>query len=468
MPNKLYQNSDRSRFLPENGEEEPWRDPYRKDYARVIHSPSFRRQQGKTQIFPGHESDFFRNRLTHSLEVAQIAESIAHSLNAQDPFLTENPINPRICFTAAHLHDIGHPPFGHNGEEALDECMRPHGGFEGNAQTLRIVSQLEKKRYRDDVTNHIERRAGLNLTYRTLGSVLKYDCVIESDRTTDEKVRKGYYYCDTPVVEDIKKAVCPGVDFSTRKFKTIECQIMDIADDIAYSTYDIEDTFHAGFLSPSKILTYDTSVMELVAKKVSDHIGDSDFDAGNVVSIFLDLFSQFVLPADDFSPDQADSEIEHVLSSLTYQQNLDTIAEDGHLRTAFTSYLVGRFIGGVRVEIDPDLPQLSKVFVEPSILREIEVLKNFTYQATIRSNRVAVSEFRGKDIVKAIFEALAGPKGRLLLPPDFQALYDAAEADNSLRMRVLCDFIAGMTDRYAMEFWSRLYSDTGETIFKPL
>lgn len=468
MPNKLYRDSDRARFLPENGDDEPWRDPYRQDYARVIHCPSFRRQQGKTQIFPGHESDFFRNRLTHSLEVAQIAESIAHLLNAKNPFLTKNPIDPRICFTAAHLHDIGHPPFGHNGEEALDDCMRAHGGFEGNAQTLRIVSQLEKKRYRDDTLNYLERRAGLNLTYRTLASILKYDDLIESDRGGDDKVRKGYYCCDQPVVDDIKRAVCPDTDFSTRKFKTIECQIMDIADDIAYSTYDIEDTFHAGFLSPSKILTYDKSVMELVATKVSDQIDDDRFNAASVVSIFLDLFSQFVGPTEDLSPEEEDSNIEKVLSALTYQQDLDNIAEDGHLRTAFTSYLVGRFIGGVRVEIDMDLPQLSKVFVESSILREIEVLKNFTYEATIRSNRVAVSEFRGKDIVKAIFDALAGTKGRLLLPPDFQALFDAAEDDQSLRMRVLCDFIAGMTDRYAMEFWSRLYSDTGETIFKPL
>lgn len=416
MANRLYRASDESRFITEDEGEEPWRDAFRKDYARVIHCPSFRRQQGKTQIFPGHESDFFRNRLTHSLEVAQIAESVAHRLNGIDPFLADNPINPRICFTAAHLHDIGHPPFGHNGEEALDECMRSFGGFEGNAQTLRIVSQIEKKRYRDDTDNKIERRAGLNLTYRSLASVLKYDRKIDKDRSTDDQVRKGYYFCDEPVVQDIKKAVCPDIDFSSREFKTIECQIMDVADDIAYSTYDIEDTFKAGFLSPSKILTFDTTVMEVVAQEVGEQIGDSSFSIIDVAEVFLDLFSQFVLPPEDLSPGVSDSLIEGMLASLTYQQSLDAIAQDGNLRTSFTSYLVGRFINGVQVEIDEEVPQLSRVFIEPATLREIETLKNFTYQATIRSNRVAVSEFRGKDIVKQLFAALAGPRVAYCFP----------------------------------------------------
>ena len=467
MKNKLYQDSDESRYITEDSDTETWRSPYRKDYARVIHSPSFRRQQGKTQIFPGHESDFFRNRLTHSLEVAQISESIAHMLNAQDKFLSENPIDPRICFTSAHLHDIGHPPFGHNGEQALDECMREHGGFEGNAQTLRIVTQLEKKRYKPSVSNALDKRAGLNLTYRTLGSILKYDQVIEQNRSDDTKVRKGYYHCDREIVADIKKAVCPGVDFSSRKFKTIECQIMDVADDIAYSTYDIEDTFKAGFLTPSKILTFDQTVIEEVAIEVGRRINDDNFSASNVTEVFLDLFSQFVLPAEDLSPGSEDIEVERVLAALTYQQDLDAIAQDGNLRTSFTSYLVGRFISGVEVEIDEELPQLSTISIRPEILREIEVLKNFTYLATIRSSRVAVSEFRGKGIVSEIFAALDGKKGRLLLPQDYQELFDAS-TEESVRKRTLCDFVAGMTDRYAIEFWSRLYSDSGETIFKPL
>jgi dGTPase len=465
----LYKLGDSKRFLPEDSNAEPWRDEARRDYARVIHCPAFRRLQGKTQIFPGYESDFFRNRLTHSLEVAQIAESIAIKLNATTRFFKRQPINPRICFTAALLHDIGHPPFGHNGEEALDECMRPYGGFEGNAQTLRIVTQLEKKRYRSDTSCPLERRAGLNLTYRTLGAILKYDTEIEADRTNDVKVRKGYYSEDKVVVDDIKKNVSPGNVFTkAKKFKTIECQIMDIADDIAYSTYDIEDTFKAGFLKPSDMLLYDETILKNVARKVREETGIASFDATSIISIFLELFEPYISPIQDLSPGQEDSKVEKILSSLTLRQDLDNIANDGNMRTNFTSYLIGEFIKGVGVSVNSRHPELSKIKIDKTTLSKIETLKNFTYEATIRSHKVAVSEFRGKDIVSQIFSALDSGKGYLLLPDDFRILFDATMPETPQRKRVICDFIAGMTDRYAIEFWGRLYSDRGTTMFKPL
>jgi dGTPase len=170
---------------------QPWRSEARRDYARVIHSPSFRRLQGKTQMLPGQESDFFRNRLTHSLEVAQIAESIAYRLNHEDNLFE---IETRVCATAGLVHDLGHPPFGHNGERALDDKMREYGGFEGNAQTLRILSKLEKRGmipHRDTSTS--DERVGLNLTYRTLASTLKYDKMIPHVRGEEETLVKGYY-----------------------------------------------------------------------------------------------------------------------------------------------------------------------------------------------------------------------------------------------------------------------------------
>jgi len=139
---RLYTEGDVRRRLRIPGEgpsgSEPYRTPWRRDYARVIHCPAFRRLQGKTQLFPGSETDFFRNRLTHSLEVAQIAKSIAIRINSTNPFFSRPNfhINTDLVETAALVHDIGHPPFGHNGEKALDECMKKRGGFEGNAQTL--------------------------------------------------------------------------------------------------------------------------------------------------------------------------------------------------------------------------------------------------------------------------------------------------------------------------------------------
>jgi dGTPase len=136
----MYRDEDWQRQNGEASEIDPWRPPVVRDFGRIIHSASFRRLQGKTQVFPGHESDFFRNRLTHSLEVAQIAEGVADRLNfVYKKELGDQAINSRLCAAAALVHDIGHPPFGHNGERALDGRMRNYGGFEGNAQTLRIL-----------------------------------------------------------------------------------------------------------------------------------------------------------------------------------------------------------------------------------------------------------------------------------------------------------------------------------------
>ncbi|MBD3240823.1 MAG: dNTP triphosphohydrolase, partial [Chitinivibrionales bacterium] len=166
-----------------------YRSEFRRDYGRLVHCPAFRRLQGKTQLFPGQESDFFRNRLTHSLEVAQIAKTIAMKLNEE---LGENHgegcrVDYDLIEFASLAHDLGHPPFGHLGEEALDEAMMAHGGFEGNAQTLRVLARLERRHLPDNTTLGIapdgaDRRQGLNLTYRALASVLKYDRTIPSDR----------------------------------------------------------------------------------------------------------------------------------------------------------------------------------------------------------------------------------------------------------------------------------------------
>jgi dGTPase len=198
-PKPLYAALDSKRESEEPQSGSPYRSDFRRDYARLVHSPAFRRLQGKTQLFPGLESDFFRNRLTHSLEVAQIAKSIALKLNDSEECLRNTPINPDVVEFAALSHDLGHPPFGHNGEHALDEGMKGFGGFEGNAQTLRILARLEKKRLRPDCpTNGLDvgiiagcdYRRGLNLTARTLASVLKYDCEIPVVRSPQSKLTR--------------------------------------------------------------------------------------------------------------------------------------------------------------------------------------------------------------------------------------------------------------------------------------
>ena len=202
------------------------RNAYRRDSARLIHSPCFRRLQGKTQLFPSGEDDFFRNRLTHSLEVAQIATGIALNLNKSQPQLRQQPIDVDLVHFAALAHDLGHPPFGHDGERTLDQLMKKNGGFEGNAQTIRILTRLEKKEIDSSpITAHgKDIRAGLDLTFRSIASVLKYDKEIPIKRNKISGVVKGYYKSEAPLINEIKSAIAPRSPKG--KFKTIECSII--------------------------------------------------------------------------------------------------------------------------------------------------------------------------------------------------------------------------------------------------
>jgi dGTPase len=221
MGNRLYSSGDSKRKIAARNKPGDGRSPFRRDWARLIHSPCFRRLQGKTQLYPSDEGDFFRNRLTHSMEVAQIASGIAENWNAKKgSFFFKNPIDRDLVYFAGLAHDLGHPPFGHNGERALDKLMARYGGFEGNAQTLRILARLEKKETDSypatavprPVVNDVDHRRGLNLTYRSLAAVLKYDRPIpqiKEDRQDSERDRpvKGYYFSEATLVQEIKEHV---------------------------------------------------------------------------------------------------------------------------------------------------------------------------------------------------------------------------------------------------------------------
>ncbi|OWJ63972.1 dGTP triphosphohydrolase [Inquilinus limosus] len=451
----LYGEYDWKRQVESKEKGEPWRSESRRDYARVIHSPAFRRLQGKTQLFPGHESDFFRNRLTHSLEVAQIAESIAFRMNHQIPYFQENNIDTRLCSVAGLIHDLGHPPFGHNGEHALDDKMKEYGGFEGNAQTLRIISRLEKKL--QDTPDLNDSRVGLNLTYRTLAAALKYDQPIPPLRDKEEPLVKGYYEDDANLVKKIKSAVAPDLADGVG-FKTIECAIMDIADDIAYSTYDLEDSLKAGFLTPASILSSDPKLLKRVALKVAKATNNTSITDIDVIEVFWDIFSKLSDPGQKM-------DLYNITRAFVRSRD---IAESGYLRTELTTELVGEFINGVTVEINNQYPSLSKIILDSKVHRKVETLKNYTYEATIFSTRLKVAEFRGYEVVSKIFDALSGSKGYLLMPDDVRALWSKFESNASARMRVICDFVAGMTDRYALEFYARLHSDNPQSIFKPI
>ncbi|RVQ66178.1 dGTP triphosphohydrolase [Sinorhizobium medicae] len=484
----LYSKSDSGRVVETNNPE-TYRDEWRRDYARLIHSASFRRLQGKTQVFPGHEGDFFRNRLTHSLEVAQIAKSIAIKLNSSHP-LFEDPaqkLAPDLVEFAGLAHDLGHPPFGHNGEEALDECMRDHsGGFEGNAQTLRVLSRLEKKvtlGSPDDIgpfTDDAEdQRCGLNLTYRSLASVLKYDSIIPvmaGDRESgkENSVVKGYYESDSELVQKIKIHVL-GEEIND-ELKTIECSIMDIADDIAYSTYDLEDVFKFGFLTPLDLFALDDAIYDSVVQTINKRLKKQYPEYDRIVAVkdvqevlhevFKDLFSFGTEQLRILRSRKSSNEYKKMYFSVEAQKRAIHYAEDGYSRTAFTSNLIQVFLQGVEIKEHPKYPQLHKARLDLQTFVFVEVLKNITYEAVIRAPALQVVEYRGKDIVKKIFGAISERNGDRLMPPDFREIY--RNGDELNRRRTICDFIAGMTDRYAIEFYSRLFGANGLTMHKPL
>lgn len=462
----LYTDGDRARIVPEDALPQhgsPYRSDFRRDYARLVHSPALRRLQGKTQLFPGLESDFFRNRLTHCLEVAQVAKSIALRLNTTVPELADHPIDVDIVEFAGLAHDLGHPPFGHNGEKALDRLMSGFGGFEGNAQTLRILTRLEKKRLRKDApldasssfgidASGKDYRVGLNLTARSIAAVLKYDNPIAVVRDKDSGIAKGFYRSDEEVVSFAKKHVL--VDCSSATLKTIECQIMDLADDIAYSTYDLEDTFKAGFLNPLDLLSLPPEVLDKVAESVSKQV--KGFTANNVLEELVGIFGSL----------QSEAQT-GLASAVEFYQSARETATSGYLRTELTAELVGEFVEGVEFEYNSKCPPLSRAWLRQPTLRRVETLKHLTYEATILSSRLKVAEYRGSEIVETIFDALSSKGGDALLPDDFRTCFRRSSGAEA-RTRVVCDFIAGMTDAYAIEFYARLRSENARTIFKPL
>ena len=467
----LYREADHERLNEPptriNDGEEVYRSESRRDYARLIHSPAFRRLQGKTQLFPGWESDFFRNRLTHSLEVAQVAESLAYRFNHEDSYFCEHPIDARITAFAGLAHDLGHPPFGHNGENALDDCMKQSGGFEGNAQTLRILTKLEKKSAEDQHQideNGNDNRIGLNLSFRSIASVLKYDRKIPISRNTDKPVVKGYYASEESIVQKVKESVAPNLG-KKEKFKTIECHLMDLADDIAYSTYDLEDSFKAGFLTPLTILASPPELLERVSRQIRKRT-ELKLDREDVMEVLYDTFTSAILPSyEDVPVDRITEAAAIKIAAEAYSQSNDA-AGDGTIRVSLTSDLITFLMSGVKVSPNFEIPSMSKAYFDDDTLKRVEVLKTYTYEATIMSSRLKVAEHRGYEIVQSIFEGIVSDGGKYLMPDDFRRAYENFD-DEVDKKRVICDFIAGMTDRYAIEFYARLRGENPQSIFKP-
>jgi len=343
------------------------RSEYQRDRDRIIHSTAFRRLEYKTQVFVNHEGDHFRTRLTHSLEVAQIARSVARSLRL-DEDLTE---------AIALAHDLGHTPFGHAGQDALHACMRRHGGFEHNLQSLRVVDLLEQRYATFD---------GLNLTFETREGILKH-CSRQNARALGEL----------------------GERFLKRHQPSLEAQIANLSDEIAYNNHDIDDGLRSGLIG-------------------LEHISNVRIFARHQ-ALVLRQHSRLT---------------GRRLINETVRRMIDTLVTD-LIRTSAASI---RKLGPASIE---EVRLASPLIAfSPRVRDECQELKRFLHHNLYRHYRVTRMSAKARRIVADLFDAFLADTR--LLPPEFQ---ERAEKNVA---RVIADYIAGMTDRYAMLEHRRLFA----------
>jgi dGTPase len=397
-----------TRFVAEPPKD-PERGPYQRDRARVLHSAAFRRLAAKTQVHTAGGDWFLRTRLTHSLEVAQIAREIGGSLGC----------DPDVVDTAALAHDLGHPPFGHNGEDALDELADTCGGFEGNAQTLRVVSRLEAKVLAPDGAS-----AGLNLTRASLDAVLKYPW----PRRAGQR-KFGVYADDAPVFDWVRSA-------AVGDRRCLEAQVMDWSDDVAYSVHDVEDGFHGDFVPMDRLMTDPDEQAALCADVASVYSAES---AGDLALVLAELLADDVfapLRAYDHSH-PAQVALKHATSALT-----------GRLASAATKATRREFGDGPLCRYDADL------IVPRTTRAECALLKGIALRYVMRRPGSAQRYARQRELLHELVATLQerAPDG---LDPMFAPQWRAASND-AQRLRVVLDQVASLTDPAALEWHNRL------------
>jgi len=402
----LYVERDRERWVAEPPKRvvAPERTPFERDRARVVHAAASRRLAAKTQVVGPQSDDFVRNRLTHSLEVAQVARDLSRALGSQ----------PDIAETAALAHDLGHPPFGHNGERALADLSAACGGFEGNAQTLRLLTRLEAKTFDGD------RSVGLNLTRATLDACTKYPW---AHGVGPEPLKFGVYADDLPVFDWMREP-----DAGHRQ--CLEAQIMDLADDVAYSVHDVEDGVVAGRLELTRL--------------------EPDAVWQTVRAWYL--------------PGVADDDLEVALAGLRSVASWPRSAYDGSRRSLaalknLTSDLIGRFCGSVQhatfaAGAGPFVRFRADLVVPQETRLEIAVLKGIAAHYVMQAaDRVASME-RQRELITELVAALLD-RGPSALDPVFVADWHAARGDGE-RLRVVVDQVASLTDASAVARHARL------------
>jgi dGTPase len=370
------------------------RSPFRRDCDRVIHSTAFRRLKHKTQVFVFHEGDHYRTRLTHSLEVAQIARALARQLGL-DEDLTE---------TLALAHDLGHPPFGHAGERALDSCMKAHGGFDHNAQSLRIVTSLEHRYPEFD---------GLNLTWESLEGIVKHNGPL-----TDQMGRPIGKYAESGGIPFVIADFVKRYDLELWSCASLEAQIAAVADDIAYDAHDIDDGLRAGLFSVD-----DLKVMPLTSDMI--HAIDRHYP------------------------------------------RLDHDRRGAELVRELISYLISAVASEARKRLDRAQPKSADdvrrhgeqlVVFPPDVAQAEAGIKAFLKRHMYRHKWVMRVMGEAEQIVVELFTRYHET------PSDLPAewLEGAAYESETARARRIGNFIAGMTDRFAITEHQRLFDSTPE------
>jgi dGTPase len=393
-----------------------WRSPFQRDRARVLHSAAFRRLATKTQVHSAGSDDFLRTRLTHSLEVAQIAREMGERLGC----------DPDVVDTAGLAHDLGHPPFGHTGEDALDEVAAACGGFEGNAQTLRVLTRLEAK-----VHDEAGRSAGLNLTRACLDAVSKYPW---PRRPGDRKF--GVYPDDAPVFAWLR-AGAPDDQ------RCLEAQVMDWADDVAYSVHDVEDGIYGGYVRLAPLREDAAERDALCADVAAVYSGES---AADLAEVLVDLLADPVFaPLDGYNGShRAQANLKRVTSVLT-----------GRFVAAAVSATQAKYGDSLLRRYDADL------VVPRPVRAQCALLKGIALRYVMRRPAAAGHRARQQEVLRELVAALTGraPEG---LDEVFAPRWRAAP-DDAARLRVVIDQVASLTDPAADEWHRRLVGPSRRT-----
>lgn len=393
------------------------RDEYQRDRARIIHSAAFRRLQAKTQVMGIGEGDYHRTRLTHSIEAAQIGEGILGVLERRyrgETQISQWLPSSHLVLAACYAHDLGHPPFGHAGERALHERMAEAGGFEGNGHTLRILTRLEK----------YSLRQGINPTRRLILAVLKYPVSYSSFDVSRYRKKPPKCYLDSeteivrwalsdPFTDPERRALTTGFTDCVPKHRSLDCSLMECADDVAFGIHDLEDIV-ARHLVPQDDIR---DALDAIFKRLGPRIGDPD--KGAELRDFQSLY------------------------------------KSSGERKKFCGALINLFITSAIIRTDEEFahPLLRYRITLPSPLKELLFeLKNVTYELVVQQAEIQQLESRGQRIVGSLYDELHADPERLIPKTAWASLGE----EDPLARRV-CDYIAGMTDPYAEKIYRRLF-----------